>query len=58
VVDVFALPLAGGRACLDLASLAALPHACGGALFHYPHGPADAPLARDVHRLLRRADAA
>ena len=58
VVEVFALPPAGGRACLDLASLAPLPRACGGALFHYPNGPGDAPLARDVHRLLRRADAA
>ena len=58
VVDVFALPPAGGRACLDLASLAPLPRACGGALFHYPNGPGDAPLARDVHRLLRRGDAA
>ena len=53
IVDLFALPPAGDAACLDLASLAPLPRACGGALLHYPQGAADAPLPRDVHRLLR-----
>lgn len=53
-VDVFSCPPAGDVVCMDLASLAPLPRACGGALIHYAHGPADAPLPRDVHRLLRR----
>ena len=59
-VDVFAV---GGEAYHDLASVAPLAERCGGAVYHYHHrdptgaGTSEAPLPRDVYRLLRRVDA-
>jgi hypothetical protein len=57
VVDVFAL--GGGDTYSDLASVAPLPKQCGGTLYHYEQAgrgnTSDAPLPRDVYRLLHGA---
>jgi len=57
VVDLFAVPPPGGASCLDLASLEPLPRLSCGVLAFYEHGPGDAPLPRDLHRILSQPTA-
>jgi hypothetical protein len=59
---VTTLALGGCDTYTDLASIAPLPEQCGGTLYHYEQAgkgnTSDAPLPRDVYRLLHGAAAA